>query len=444
MIGVVLAVGHHQFNTWVEGRTVGANPSIPQEWVLRIGTAFAIAFHTILASTLAFVICQLLWFYTRRQYMSMIDINTLYLVERRDLASTVLSDAIVRSPLLVTATLLSFLLPVTGVFTPASLGVTTSTFDILGPCQVSAGNYSTEHAPILFRTNEAEGKYLGGPRPSVERLVGSTFSGQSIPPLPQYCGKNCTYRTSIDSMMFQCEKNVPLPADHFGDPKLAGPGPGIRVFWNASMAGSEADPPSPFYVGWQTGATFLRSDGSVGTNGSALCTPMKAHYEFTVRTINSEQSVSYNVTPIGPLISTTLDPTSEDARESYIAMQIGAVTIATRSRLLGVVSWPGLYADAPEYNTSSPVLLSSFLSVSQDNEFIWGDVITGIEQTAANVSAALLNVFLGIKDSECTFSHTALVYFYKPENLLIPYGVALGVVGASFILGVVIFRRFNP
>ncbi|KIO17023.1 hypothetical protein M407DRAFT_33324 [Tulasnella calospora MUT 4182] len=186
-------------------------------------------------------------------------------------------------------------------------------------------------------------------------------------------------------------------------------------------------------------------DGSVGTNGSALCTPTKAHYDFTVRTINGEQFVSYNMTPTGPLKSTTTATTGEAAEEGYIALQVGAVTLAARSRLLGVVSW--LYypvARVNIYNDSSPVLLSSFLNVSDTDAFIWGDVITGIEQTAANVTAALLNVDLKLKDSECTFSHTALVYRYKPENLWIPYGIALGLVGASFILGVIVFRRFNP
>ncbi|KIO27290.1 hypothetical protein M407DRAFT_23468 [Tulasnella calospora MUT 4182] len=365
LIGIILAFGHHQFNTWAEGRTVGTNPSIPQEWVFRIGTAFAIAFQTILASSLAFVTCQLLWFYTRRQHMSMIDINTLYQVERRDLAATVLSDAIFRSPLLVTATLLSFLLPITAVFTPASLGVTTSSFDVLRPCQVSAANFSVNQAPTLFRHNATAGNYLGGPTSSIQRLADSTFAGQSIPPLPQYCGKNCTYQTSIDSMTFQCERNVPLPAGHLGDTELSNLGPGTRVFWNASMAGPEADPPSPFYVGWQTGAMSRHFDGSVGTNGSALCTPTKAHYDFTVRTINGEQFVSYNMTPTGPLKSTTTATTGEAAEEGYIALQVGAVTLAARSRLLGVVSW--LYypvARVNIYNDSSPVLLSSFLNVS--------------------------------------------------------------------------------
>ncbi|KAG9045195.1 hypothetical protein FS837_006843 [Tulasnella sp. UAMH 9824] len=152
------------------------------------------------------------------------------------------------------------------------------------------------------------------------------------------------------------------------------------------MAGPEAGPPSPFYVGWQTGMTYRNFDRSVGTNGSALCTPMKAHYDFTVRAINGEQLVSYNMTTMGTFKSTT-HPSSP--QERYIASQVRAVTLAAQSRLLGVVSW--LYDDFSHigiYNISSPVFRSSFLNVSENDAFIWGDVITGIEQTAANVSGA--------------------------------------------------------
>ncbi|KAG8975058.1 hypothetical protein FRC05_006481 [Tulasnella sp. 425] len=423
----------------------GSNPAIPQEWIFRIGTAFAIAFQAILASSLAFVICQLLWFYTHRQYMTINDINTLYLVERRDVISTVLSDAVFRSPLLVTATILSFLLPITTVFTPASLGVITSSFDESGPCQVSAGNFSSDGTPTLFRHNATAGNFLGGTISSIQRMADASFASQSIPPLPQYCGKNCTYQTSIDSFTFQCQTNVPLPAGHLGDTELSYGGPGTRVFWNASMAGPAEDPPSPFYVGWRTGAMYLDFDGSVGTNGSALCTPMKAHYDFTVRTFNGEQLISYNVTPTGPLQTTSFWPGNGSSDQDHIALQVGAVTLAARSRLLGVVSWLWFPASRVSItNDSAPVILSSFLNVSDPDTFVWGDVITGIQQTAANVTAALLNVDLGLKDSECTFSRSALVYRYKPENLWVPYAITLGLVGASLVLGVIVFCRFNP
>lgn len=62
------------------------------------------------------------------------------------------------------------------------------------------------------------------------------------------------------------------------------PGPGVQTFWNATLTGSEADhdPTMSFYVGWATGATVVPYDNSVGSSGSAYCTPVQAHYVFQV------------------------------------------------------------------------------------------------------------------------------------------------------------------
>ncbi|KIO27286.1 hypothetical protein M407DRAFT_23464 [Tulasnella calospora MUT 4182] len=69
--GIILALGHHLFNLWADGRTVGKSPDIPQQWVLRAGTAFGFTFQTILAASLGFVIRRRLWYYARRKYMTL-------------------------------------------------------------------------------------------------------------------------------------------------------------------------------------------------------------------------------------------------------------------------------------------------------------------------------------------------------------------------------------
>ncbi|KAG8898030.1 hypothetical protein FRC01_011057, partial [Tulasnella sp. 417] len=235
VIGTMLAIGHHLFYDWVDGRAVGSSPSVPQVWVIRVGTAFAFAFHTILAACLGFVICQLLWFTTRRNFLSLNDINTLYLVERRDLVSTILSNAIRRAPLLVAVTLLSFLLPVASVFTPASLGVSNANLNTEGPCVVSAGDFSSASGL------QQGGIFLSGYTPTVQKFAEATFYGGTIVPLPDYCGKNCTYTVNTDSFTFSCQTNVTLPEGQLGTFDPNHPGPGVQTFWNATLTGSEAD-----------------------------------------------------------------------------------------------------------------------------------------------------------------------------------------------------------
>ncbi|KAG8937138.1 hypothetical protein FRC00_007111 [Tulasnella sp. 408] len=441
IIGAALAMGHHLFNNWIDGKSVGSSPSVPQVWATRIGTAFAIAFHTVLAACLGFVICQLLWFTTRRNFLSIEDINTLYLVERRDIVSTILSNALLLSPLLVAVTLVSFLLPVASVFTPASLGVSNAIHYTEGPCVISAGNLM--QASVLHEG----GILLSGYTPVMQKLAETTFYGGTITPLPDYCGQNCTYNLNIDSFTFACQTSVTLPDGQMGTFDPNHPGPGVQTFWNATLTGSEADhdPTMSFYVGWATGATVVPYDSSIGSSGSAYCTPVQARYGFQVTKVNGVQTVSYTMTPTDPmLITTTHDENGK--QPSPKAMRVGAVALATRDLLLGALSVKTTPVDIV-WSFNSSVRVAAFLNMTTGDirQFIWGDAIKGIEETAANVTASLLNLDLGgLQNSTCSYTQAELIYNYHPLNLWAPYGIALFVVSLALIFGVLVFLRFNP
>lgn len=97
--------------------------------------------------------------------------------------------------------------------------------------------------------------------------------------------------------------------------------------------------------------------------------------------------------------------------------------------------------------------------------FVWGDVIKGVEETAANVTASMLNMNLGLQNSTCAYTQTQLIYAYHRPNLWAPYGVcissllrfqsatltspptrqiALFVVALALVFGVGVFLRYNP
>lgn len=65
------------------------------------------------------------------------------------------------------------------------------------------------------------------------------------------------------------------------------------------------------------------------------------------------------------------------------------------------------------------------MSLGEIGQFVWGDVIKGIEQTAANVTASMLNMDLGLRNSTCLYAQTNLIYIYHQPNLWIPYGVCI-------------------
>ena len=109
----------------------------------------------------------------------------------------------------------------------------------------------------------------------------------------------------------------------------------------------------------------------------------------------------------------------------------------------------------------------SFLEVhgmgTEDLEFVWGDVLKGIEDLSHNVSAALLALPLGTMDSNCFFDLQDVVYKYRSFALWVPYGVstlyllsfydltfshnvlqtALGIALISLIFAVMVMGRNN-
>ena len=57
------------------------------------------------------------------------------------------------------------------------------------------------------------------------------------------------------------------------------------------------------------------------------------------------------------------------------------------------------------------------------SEFVWGDVLKGIEEMSHNVTAALLTLQLGTMSANCSFDQQ-VAYQYSPIELWAPYGVS--------------------
>ena len=86
----------------------------------------------------------------------------------------------------------------------------------------------------------------------------------------------------------------------------------------------------------------------------------------------------------------------------------------------------------------SDVILSDYRQASQPSfleikvgsnsggvsEFVWGDVLRGIEEMSHNVTAALLTLNSGTMSANCSFDHQAVVYQYSSFALWAPYGVS--------------------
>ena len=199
----------------------------------------------------------------------------MYQIERQDQLYQTLPRALLFNPTIVTFSVLTLLLPISGVFAPGSLTVTTHNSTDVGPCTIPTGNLSTSGAP------DSESLYnLGtlwlGVTPRATALTAQCLAGQRIPDLPQACGPNCRYKVSVPSFVFRCTPNPPsLPYGQAGTYCKYCSGP-ILTLWNGTT-----DPTSnwAFYVAWAS------NDNGTGTSGNASCSPVQALYDVEVRII---------------------------------------------------------------------------------------------------------------------------------------------------------------
>jgi hypothetical protein len=114
-------------------------------------------------------------------------------------------------------------------------------------------------------------------------------------------------------------------------------------------------------------------------------------------------------------------------------LQVTALAYATQKLFLGDAV---LNSTALQLTNSSTALtnnwpdgLPSFLELRvgsdpSDTQFIWGDVLKGIEEMSHNVTAALLTLQLGTMSAKCFFDRQVVVYQYSSFALWVPYGVS--------------------
>ena len=106
-------------------------------------------------------------------------------------------------------------------------------------------------------------------------------------------------------------------------------------------------------------------------------------------------------------------------------LQLISIAWATQDLFLGQLYLKSLRV-GDSWGSTLQAMQFSFLEmqIPRDglSQFIWGDVLKGIEEMSHNVTAGLLTLRLGNISSECFFPIVA--YEYSPFTLWVPYGVS--------------------
>jgi hypothetical protein len=179
-----------------------------------------------------------------------------------------LPQALFFSPTIVVFSALTLLLPLSGVFAPGSLTVTTQNSTNIDTCMIPTSNLSAVNTPdsaSLF-TVDALARW-NGVTPRAKALTLRWLVEQSIPDLPQACGPNCRYKVHVPSFVFNCTPNAgSVPSGQGGNPTVG------TTLWNGTEDPSLT---GGFYIAWQ-------SNGLNRTSGNAACSPVQAEYDVEV------------------------------------------------------------------------------------------------------------------------------------------------------------------
>jgi hypothetical protein len=119
LLGIISAISHHLFYSYLDNREIDL-AAVPQNWAIRIGNAFAYLFKTALVAAVAVAYAQGFWFFVRRKSL---DIRSL------DHGFGVLYNPILlfdvnlfqKTTLLFGIAVVSWILPISAVFSPGAL-----------------------------------------------------------------------------------------------------------------------------------------------------------------------------------------------------------------------------------------------------------------------------------------------------------------------------------
>ena len=145
------------------------------------------------------------------------------------------------------------------------------------------------------------------------------------------------------------------------------------------------------------------------------------------------QSVTMNVTqitsPIPDVTNATIMPPNIGPNDTFIFLnQLASITYATQALFLGSASLTystGGTSLADTRLAGQPSFLEIPFGSRSGMQYIWGDVVKGIEEMSHNVTAGLLTLQLGNMSSNCSFDRQGVQFYqYTSFALWVPYGVS--------------------
>ncbi|KAL3494392.1 hypothetical protein BJX62DRAFT_247638 [Aspergillus germanicus] len=176
--GALLALGHHLYYNSLDNTVVTSTNQ--QTWAIRIGTGFAFLVKTSLISAVGVAAVQEIWAVLRKKFMKLRGIDAMFAVLTSPLAFLVL-DLWVYAKVLTVMAIVSWVIPLTAVITPATLSVRLLQTSNLTDTRVPTLNFADSSFWRPWVTDGLKGEILT-PAPAILRQLTTTASSMEVPP----------------------------------------------------------------------------------------------------------------------------------------------------------------------------------------------------------------------------------------------------------------------
>ncbi|EAW09041.1 uncharacterized protein ACLA_077880 [Aspergillus clavatus NRRL 1] len=175
--GAMLSIGHHFYYRSLDNTLV---KSVDQQtWALRIGTGFAFLIKTLLVSAVGIAAAQETWATLRRKSVKLRGIDGMFAVLTSPIAFLI-PDIWIYAKTLTLLAIISWLIPLTAVFTPATLSVRLLTTTNITQLRVPTVNF-TDSFWRPWVTFVGMGM-IGEPASDINRLFTATSSSAEVLP----------------------------------------------------------------------------------------------------------------------------------------------------------------------------------------------------------------------------------------------------------------------
>ncbi|KAL3443119.1 hypothetical protein BJX65DRAFT_209519 [Aspergillus insuetus] len=478
MIGFVIcgaggAVGHHFYYRSLDDTVV--NSIDQQTWAIRIGTGLAFLTRTFLVAAVGVAAAQEMWATLRKKTIRLYGIDSMFAVLNNPI-SFFTWDLWVYAKTLTLLAIISWLIPLTAIITPATLSVRLLTTTNITQIRVPTVNFGSEDFWYPWVTFAGYG-YISSPAPDISRLAAAMTSSIETLPVPAPF-PNSSYTLDFWGPSYKCEKLSEVIIEmegvtftqEFGDNYTS-----LQALWDSEMNNTEVTQLPDFYAGAApsllNNTFFIYAAGqnplwTTDNKTELVCRLYNTSYSINLTFTDGRQTLTpLSVVPFrfanwtsdmgrtAPHSQAALEPPFVNGGFHILHLLFGGllerhlVTSATGSlsefnarRESLSITQSALFS-CPEMWNSSTYRNLQLVNDPAPSQCRNGTLASAIEDLSRNFTYSLLSLNAANTTADVAVSFPQNFYRYDRRNLLIAYAVGVGATVGCVLIGVLALAR---